>query len=274
MARAAKGTFPPAAALLSRSWWYAWDHPVPVILLGLGGAVPVAAMFLLFLQEAHEATFLGGTSVRSLRPAALILSALYMARYPFRMALARWMALARRGEGSIPQAVGWSLLHLPTSLFYGSYSTLGWLAGTVTLVPFFGTFHANLACHRFAARSDGALSTLRAASRVPILGISVRLLSLCQLVCLVVFLVVWTGLPALLGLCEWLLRSDVAALRSVIRLASAPWAAAGATVALLATGLLWTVAFGLLWEHWEELSEGGDLSSRLAVLEAGGGAST
>ncbi len=261
---------PPPSVLLSRAFWFTRDHPDAVVGLGLLGTAPGAALLLLLLREAHEFWLVAGQA-SALAPLCFGVAAVYFLRFPFRLALARFMATATRGErASVLEASAFAFAHLPTSLFYGSVSTLGWLLGAVALFPLIFAFQATLAFHRFAATDLSAWAALKDAGRLPVIAIGIRLLAGAAALAFAVFLVLWTTPGAVLGLAEWLLRADVAALRAVVGASSAAWAAAALIVALTGVELLWTVAFGLLSAEWQKLSGGSDLAAMLDLLERRG----
>ena len=258
-----RAPFPSASSLLSRAWWFACDHPVPVLFLGLSGSAPWSVLLLLYLREAKEAHVVQGGAVAALWPLALGLAGVYFLRFPFRLALARWMAHAGPGgEEGIPagRALGWALLHFPTALLYGAISTLGWILGLVAGLPFLAVFLVGFAFHRFAASESGAWQVLQEARQVPLAGIGFRLLTVTTLVCLCVFLILWTGPVYALGLAEWLLKADVASLRALFGPSSLVWVEVAAVLSLTVTELLWSLASGLLAAEWEALRGGADLA--------------
>jgi hypothetical protein len=259
--------FSPAPALLSRAWWYLCDHPGAVA-LGLGGSAPAAAAMLLYAHEATDQVLVHGSTAEAMRPLAFGLAALCLARFPPRLALARWMADRALGTASIPRALGFALVHLPAALLYGAASTLGWILGAALAVPMAATFGAAFALHRFAAGEDGAWATLSAAVRAPVHAAGFRLLTACTALWLVVFLVAYTSGPAALDLAEWLLSADVAALGAVIGHDSPAWIAACAVLALTVAELLWFVAFGLLAAEWGDATTGADIAQGLARIES------
>ena len=266
----APAVFPAAATLLSRALWYALDHPGPVLGLGLAGSALPAALFLLFLREAQETLFFAGSTAETMKPVALGLAAVYFLRFPSRLALARWMAAARRGRPeSLWGASRFALLHLPSALFYGSLSTLGWIAGAVLIVPLAAVWYAGLAFHTFAASDvTSARDALREVRRIPLGTLGLRLMNVTGVVVLTGFLILWSAPQALLGLAEWLARADVSALRAVVGSTSALWAGTALVLALVLAELLWSVAFGLLAGEWETVSRGADLARELAHLES------
>ena len=266
MSRVGAGVLPPAAGLLSRAFWFACDHPLPVLGLGLLGTAPAAALLLLFLREALLAVFTSGEGVAGLLPLASGLAAVSFLRFPFRLALARFMAAGP--GGSVGQSARFALVHLPAALLYGALSTLGWVLGAVLLLPLALAFSATLAFHRFAATGLTAWEALGDAWRVPTVGLALRLGATCGALVVVVFLVLWTSPGAALGLAEWLVRADVAALREALGPGAPAWTAAALVLSLTAGELLWTLAFGLLAADWQRLTEGSDLAAALDLLEA------
>jgi hypothetical protein len=234
----------------------------------LTGSAPWAVLLLLYLREAREAHVVRG-AIAALWPLALGLAGVYFLRYPFRLALARWMACADRGgaEG-VPagRALGWAFLHLPTALLYGAISTLGWILGLVAGFPFLAVFLAGFAFHRFAASETGAWQALQESGRVPLGWIGFRLLTVTTLVCLSVFLILWTGPVYALGLAEWLLKADVASLRVLFGPFSLAWVEVAAVLSLTVAELLWSLAFGLLASEWEALRGGADLAAAFRSL--------
>jgi hypothetical protein len=232
------------------------------------GSAPVAVLLLLFLREAQETLFFQGTTAEALRPLAFGLAGVYFVRFPFRLALARWMAQASHGEEpSLLRALGFAVVHLPTALFYGALSTLGWMLGSIAVVPILGTIRGSLALHRFAATELGAWAALREAGRIPAGRIGLRLIGTAGVLYLCAFLVVWTSPGAALGLAEWLLRAKVAALREVLDPLSPPWLAVALVLPLAGVELLWSVAFGLLSSEWSRLCGASDLLASLHELE-------
>jgi hypothetical protein len=258
--------------LLSRAWWYACDHPKAVLGLGALGVAPTAALLLLFLQEAHETLILGGApTTTSLRPIAFGVAAVVFLRYPFRMALARWMAGEAAGRAvSLPAALGFGLLHTPTALLYAALSILGFVVGSVVVVPYVWVYQASFAFHRFASSTLSPWAAFRDARRLPLGTLGMRLTVAATVLFGALFLVVWTTPSQLLGLVEWLFRLDVAGLRPVVALRSGPWLAVALVLPLVAVELLWTLAFGLLAAEWERLSGGSDLLAALEDIERRG----
>jgi hypothetical protein len=272
MAVHSESALPSPATLLSRAVWYALEHPGPVLVLGLLGSGPPAVLLLLFLRESQEALLLPGGTVAAVRPLAFGLAAVWLARFPARLALARYMAAARAGtSATLREALGFGLRHVPTAILYGSLSTLGWMGGALVFFPFVWTFRASLAFHRFAASDLNAFGAWRDAGRVPATALGFRLLGLVQILAAWTFIVVWTSPAAALGLSEWLLRVDVAAWQALLAWDSPAWFVAAGVLALVAVELLWSVAYGLLAANWETLSQGSDLLARLAALEARSG---
>ena len=272
MAALSEAALPRAVTLLSRAVWYTLDHPGPVLLLGLLGSGPPAVLLLLFLRESQESLLVPGATVAAVRPLAFGLAAVWFARFPARLALARWMAAARAGgPASLPAALLFALRETPTAVLYGSLSTLGWLGGALLLFPFVWTFRASLAFHRFASSDLTALGAWRDTARVPASGLGFRLLGLAQLLGLWAFLVLWTSPSTALGLAEWLLRLDVSVWRAFFAWDSLAWLGAAGVLALVAVELLWSVAYGLLAASWETLSQGSDLMARLQAFEARAG---
>jgi hypothetical protein len=270
LTRAGAALFPPATVLLSRAFWFARDHPGPVIGLGFLGAAPTAALLLLLIREAHE-SWLAPGAVSALLPLSFGVAAVFFLRFPLRLALARWMAQESRGEpASVPSASLFGLVHLPTALFYGGLSTLGWLLGAVFAVPLILAFQGTLALHRFAATDLSAWAALQDARQIPVGALGLKLLGAALVLTAALFLVLWTTPQALLGLAEWLFRADVIALREVLGVTSPPWGAAALVLAGSAVELLWTLAFGLVSADWQRLAAGSDLAAALDVLEARG----
>ncbi len=258
--------FPPASVLLSRAWWRLADRPAPVLLLGLGGSAPFAALLLLFLKEAEAGSLTGEHGAAPMGLAFAVAGA-YLLRYPFRLALARWTVLDTEGRASLPAALGFAFVHLPTAVFYGALSTLGFLGGLTIAIPFQGCFLATFALNRFASsREESAWTALKASTRPPLWSIGLRLLSVAATLWLCLFLLFWMAPGTLLALAEWLLKTDTAALASLF--GSFSWAAAAGVLALTAVELLWSLAYGLLAEEWRALSEGADLAATLRRLQA------
>jgi hypothetical protein len=263
---------PRAVTLLSRAVWYTLDHPGPVLLLGLLGSGPPAVLCLMFLRESQESLLVAGQTVSALWPLAFGLAAVWFVRFPLRLALARYMAEERRsGRASLLAALGFGLKQAPSALLYGSLSTLGWLGGLALALPFVLTLRASLALQCFAAGDGSAFDAWREAGRVPATALGLRLLGLMQVLAPWIFVVLWTSPSAALGLGEWLLRLDVAALRALLGVESPSWAATAAVLAVMAAELLWSVAYGLLAANWETLSRGTDLLAQVAALEARAG---
>ena len=269
MPKPAAVLFPSASSLLSRAWWFTLDHPAEVLLLGLLGSVPFAAPMLFFFREAGETLFFEGTTAAAMKPLAFGLAMLYFVRFPFRLALARWMNETLAGRtASIPRTLGWSLLHLPTALLYGAISLQGWLFGSLLVAPFLFTFQSSMAFHRFASADLNAWAALKASVRIPVFGLGARLLSVCTLVFAFAFIIIWTSPMAAFTLAEWLFEADVAAMREVFALDSVTWIGISAVFPLVGLEILWCVAFGLLSATWQNLSYGTDLLSALDELEA------
>lgn len=272
MTRPAAALFPSASVLLSRAWWFACDHPKAVLGLGMLGSAPTAALLLLFLREVHETLLLGGApTTQGLRPLALGLAAVFFTRYPFRMALARWMAgLAEPATVSLPAALAFGLAHTPTALLYASLSVLGWVLGAVIVVPYLWVFQSSLAFHRFAASTQTPWAAFREGARLPLGSLGGRLTGVATTLYLALFLLLWTTPAQALGLVEWLFRLDVAGLRPVFALGSGPWFSVALVLPLVVLELLWTIAFGLLAAEWQKLSGGSDLLAALQDLERRG----
>ncbi len=272
MASLSQAVLPRAVTLLSRAVWYTLDHPGPVLFLGLLGSGPPAVLMLMFLRESQESLFVAGQTVAAVRPLAFGLAAVWFVRFPLRLALARYMAQEiRDGRASLPAALAFGLKHAPTAVLFGSLSTLGWIGGLVIMLPFVLTLRASLALQRFAAADGSAFDAWREAGRVPATALGLRLLGLMQVLAPWVFVVLWTSPVAALGLGEWLLRLDVAALRALLGSDSPAWVLTAAVLALMAAELLWSVAYGLLAASWETLSRGTDLLAQVTALEARAG---
>ncbi len=260
---------PRATTLASRAIWYTLDHAGPVLSLGLLGSGPPAVLFLLFLRESQESLFVSGQTVAAVRPLAFGLAAVWFVRFPLRLALARYMAAQRReGRASLVGALAFGCRHAPTAVLYGSLSTLGWIGGLVLMLPFVWTLRASLALQRFAAGEGSAFEAWREAARVPATGVGLRLMGVMQFLAPWLFVVLWTSPAAALGLVEWFLRVDVAALRALLGTDSLTWALTAAVLALMIAELLWSVAYGLLAASWETLSGGADLLAQVTALEA------
>jgi hypothetical protein len=265
----AAGLFPPAAALASRAVWYTLDHAHGVLTLGLLGSAPFALLLVLFLREAYESVLVPGAQVAALGRLAFGLGAIYLWRFPARLALAHWMAAQRRGERpGLLRPLGFALAQLPAALFYGGLGTLGWLLGTLVVMPFTLTLRASLALHLFAGGRDSAARAWSAARTVPIAAVGWRLSGIAGVVFLGAVLVLWTAPGSALGLAEWLLKLNVSALGEVLGLESFTWIACALALSWMAVELLWCVAFGLLAADWERLSQGSDLAAELDALES------
>ncbi|MBI2194625.1 MAG: hypothetical protein HYU36_21810 [Planctomycetes bacterium] len=263
-----RGLFPSAPVLVSRAWWFLCEYPVQVGVLGLMGSAPFAALLLFYVREAEEGHYFTGSVSEAMRPVALGLAGVYFARFPFRLALARWMAQTVSGApASSVRALGWAVLHLPTSLFYGAVSTLGWFLGSVLIVPFSLSIQANLAFHRFAVTRETAWTAFRESSRIPAGGVGSQLLAVSGVLTLCGFLILWMAPAAALGLAEWTVKADVVGLQQVFGLRSPPWIAISFLFPLIGVDLLWTVAFGLLHVEWQNLTQGADLLGDLRKLE-------
>jgi hypothetical protein len=264
--------FPSASVLLSRAWWFGCAHPKAVLGLGLLGSAPTAALLLLYLREAHETLLLGGEpTTQGLKPLAFGLAAVFFTRYPFRMALARWMAGAMEGAPvSLPAALGFGLAHTPAALLYASLSILGWVLGAVVLTPYRWVFQSSLAFHRFAAGRQTPWAAFVEGGRLPLGRLGARLSGAATTLYAVLFFLLWTTPRQALGLAEWLFRLDVAALRPVFALGSGPWLSVALVIPLVAVELLWAIAFGLLASEWQKLSGGSDLQAALVDIERRG----
>ena len=264
--------FPSASVLLSRAWWFACDHPKAVLGLGLLGSAPTAALLLLYLQEAHETLLLGGApTTQGLKPIAFGLAAVFFTRYPFRLALARWMAGAMEGSPvSLPGALAFGLAHVPTALLYASLSVLGWVLGLILLIPYRWVFQSSLAFHLFAAGTRSPWAAFGEGGRLPLAALGSRLSGATTILFLALFLILWTTPGQALGLAEWLFRLNVAPLRPVFALGSGPWLSVALVLPLVAMELLWTLAFGLLAAEWRRLSGGSDLLAALQDIERRG----
>jgi hypothetical protein len=265
----AAGLFPPATALLSSALLHTLANAHAFVVPGLLGSAPFAVLAVLYLRESYETILLPGGSVASLRPLAFGLAGVYLLRFPCRLALARTMAAVRRGEpaGALRAAL-FGVAHAPAALYYGCLSTIGWLAGSVALLPFAVCVRASLAFHLFAAGRQSAREAYRAAARAPVVGLGFRLSGVLLLAHLGLALVLWTAPASALGLAEWLLKLDVSALDPVLGLGSVTWLLVSLAGAWLATELLWSVAFGLLAAEWERLAQGADLLAELDALES------
>jgi hypothetical protein len=256
--------FSPASHLLSRAYWLARDHPQWVLGFGLLGTAPAAAVFLLLLHETFESVLVAGATLASLRPLCYGLAALVLLRFPLRLALARRMA-----ETGTPaaEAARFGFVHAPTAFFYGSLSTLGYLAGSVLILPLGLAFQADLAFHRFAATTLTPWEAFREAGRLPVSRLGLKLFTSACLLWIVAFVVVWTAPAAALGLAEWLLRVDVAAARELLDTSSPAWLASALVLTLSAAELLFFVALGLASAEWEKLAGASDLRAILDDLE-------
>lgn len=263
-----RALFPSAPVLLSRATLYVLEHPSGVVTLGLLGSAPFALLLVLFLREAHEATLLAPGSAAGLFGPALGLGALWLWRFPCRLALAHWMAQQRQGRApSLARALLFALLQWPAAVQYGSLATLGFMAGLALVVPLALTLQASLACHLFAAGQDSASEAWSEAGRVPARAVGWRLLLVSQVLFLLSALVLWTAPGSALGLAEWLLRLDVSAWDELLGPGSAAWLLTVLALAFMLVELLWSVAYGLVAEEWERLSGGADLGQGLTQLE-------
>jgi len=261
--------FPSAPVLLSHATLYVLEHPAGALTLGLLGSAPFALLLVLFLREAHEATLLAPGSVAGLFGPALALGALWLWRFPCRLALAHWMAQQRHGRSpSLARALLFGLAQWPAGLQYGSLSTLGFITGLALIVPLALTLQGSLALHLFAAGQGSSRQAWDEAGRVPATGVGWRVLLVSQVLFLLSALVLWTGPGSALGLAEWLLRLDVSAWNELFAPTSAAWLLTVLALAWMLVELLWSVAYGLVAEEWERISGGADLSRRLAQLEA------
>jgi hypothetical protein len=265
----AAASFPPASALLSSALLFALEHASAVLPLGLLGSAPFAVALVLYLRECYEVLLLPGASVAALRPLAFGLAGLYLLRFPFRLALAAFMAGERRAApaGAL-RSLALGLIEAPAALYYGCLSTLGWLAGAVVLLPFAACVRASLAFQLFAAAPLSAREAYREAARAPVVPLGFRLAALLSVAFLGLALVIWTAPASALGLGEWLLKLDVTALREVLGLGSATWLLVSLAVAWMGAELLWAVAFGLLAQEWERVAQGADIAAELQALES------
>jgi hypothetical protein len=234
----------------------------------MAGSAPFAVLLLLYTREAGEAHFVPGTVADAVVPLALGLGLIYFLRYPFRLALARWMGQTLRGEpASVLRATAWAFAHVPTALLYGSLSTLGWSLGALVFYPALWMLRANLAFHRFASATQGAWENLRETERTPLSAFGARLTLVSALLFLVVFLVFWATPGVALDLADWLFKAPVSPLRGLFAFSSVPWL----SVALVATWVivetLWSVSFGIVAMEWQNLSRGADLLKALHSLE-------
>ena len=260
--------FPPAPALLSRATLYVLDQPTGALTLGLLGSAPFALLAVLFLREAHEATLLAPGSAAGLFGPALALGAVWLWRYPCRLALAHWMAGQRQGRPpSLGRALLFALAQWPAALQYGCLSTLGWMAGLALVLPLALTLRGSLAFHLFAAGDASARAAWAEAGRVPARAAGWRLLLTSLVLAVLGLLVIWSAPGTALGLAEWLLRADVSAARELLGLDSGAWLLTALALDWMLMELLWSVAWGLAAEEWERLSGGADLARRLAALE-------
>ena len=254
-----RSVFPPAASLLSRAWWRLADHPAPLLLLGLGGSAPFAALLLLFLKESEA----GSAAPMGLAFAA---AGAYLLRWPARLALARWTALEARGMASVPAALGFAAVQLPSACLYGALATLGCLGGLAVVVPFQLSFLAGFAANRFAASGEeSAWASLKACGRAPLWGTGMRLICTAFTLWTCLFLLLWQGPGLMLTLASWFLKMDTVAASTLFD--SFSWTAAAAVLAWTAADLLWALAWGILAEEWRNLSEGDDLAATLRALE-------
>ncbi len=271
LAIAPAALFSPASHLLSRAYWFARDHPQWVLGFGLLGSAPAAAAFLLLLHESFEAVLVPGDTLGSLRPLCYGLAALVCLRFPLRLALARLMAgTTGEGGGSAAQAARFGLTQAPTAFLYGSLSTLGYLTGSLLVLPLGLAFQADLAFHRFAASNLRPWEAFREAGRLPVTGVGLKLFTSAGLLWIVAFLVVWTAPGAALALLEWLLRADVAASRELFGTSSPAWLAAALVLTLSGAEILFFIALGLFSAEWQQLAGGSDLRALLDGLEERG----
>jgi hypothetical protein len=263
--------FSPASHLLSRAYWLARDHPQWVLGFGLLGTAPAAAVFLLLLHESFEALLAPGTTLGDLRPLCYGLAGLVFLRFPLRMALARIMAgLTAERSASAAEAARFGLAHAPTALLYGSLSTLGYLVGSLLILPLGLAFQADLAFHRFAATTLTPWEAFREAGRLPVTSLGLKLFSSAGLLWIIAFLVLWTAPGAALDLLEWLLRADVAAPRELFGTSSPAWLAAALVLTFAGAEMLFFMAMGLFSAEWQRLAGGSDLRSLLDGLEERG----
>jgi hypothetical protein len=263
--------FSPASHLLSRAYWFARDHPQWVLGFGLLGTAPAAAAFLLLLHESFETVLVPGTTLGDLRPLCYGLAGLVFLRFPLRLALARQMAEATaERNASAAEAARFGLAQVPTALFYGSLSTLGYLTGSLLILPLGLGFQADLAFHRFAATRLSPWEAFREAGRLPVASLGLKLFSSAGLVWLIAFAVLWTAPGAALDLLEWLLRVDVAALRELFGTSSPAWLAAALVLTLAGAEMLFFIALGLFSAEWQVLAGGSDLRALLDGLEERG----
>lgn len=258
--------FPPATVLFSRAYGFLADHPGPVVALGVAGVAPASALGLMFLREAHQSWLISG-AVSALAPLSFALAAAHFVRFPFGMALARYMARASRGEpAGVAEALGFATVHLPASLMFGALGTLGWLLGSVVGLPLLLAHRATLAVHIFAGTDLTPVGAIREAGRLPF-ALFARLAGVGLLLLVTLFFVAWTTPGALLDLAEWLLRAEVAALREGVGPSSPAWTSAAFVLALGAVQVLWTIAFGAVTAELQKLSLGSDLKAALDTLE-------
>jgi hypothetical protein len=258
--------FPPGTVLFSRAYGFLADHPGAVVALGVAGVAPAAALGLMFLREAHESWLVSG-AVAALAPLSFALAAAHFVRFPFALALARYMARASRGEPArVSEALAFAAVHLPTSLLLGALATLGWLLGSVVGLPLVLAQRASLAFHLFAGTELTPFRAIGEAGRLPF-ALFARLVGTALLLLATLFVVAWTTPGALLGLAEWLLRAEVAALREAVGPSSPAWICAAFVLSLAAVQVLWTVAFGVAAAELQRLSLGSDLSATLDFLE-------
>jgi hypothetical protein len=271
LAIAPAALFSPASQLLSRAYWFARDHPQWVLGFGLFGTAPAAAVFLLLLHESFEALLVPGTTLAGLRPVCYGLAGLAFMRFPLRLALARLMAevTAERGASAAGAAL-FGLVQAPTAFLYGSLSTLGYLVGSLLILPLGLAFQAELAFHRFAATTLTPWEAFREAGRLPVTSLGLKLFSSAGTLWIVAFLVLWTAPGATLDLLEWLLRTDVAALRELFGTSSPAWLAAALVLTLSGAEMLFFIALGLFSAEWQRLAGGSDLQALLDGLEEQG----
>jgi hypothetical protein len=258
-------SFPGAATLLSRAFWWCRAHPRASALVGLGTGAPIAAGALLLIHEARNAPPEEG--VANLGPLAFGLAALAIARAPFRLALARFAARVGSADARPARIAAWTTAQVPAALFFAATASLGWALGAVLVVPAWASVASAVALHRFAARDDEtALAALSACVRAPLLGLVARLGLAAFVLGVCVALLLYTAPGAALGIAEWTMRADVAHLRATF---SGPaWFAVAVVGAWWIVDLLVWVSFGLVEQAWRETSDGADLDRTLRDLEA------
>lgn len=258
--------FPGAVTLVSRACWFARDHPGPVLALGLIASAPAAGLVLLLFREAQLSIHVAGQTTRGLWPLVAGVAACSFARFPLRLALARFMAQQAREEPAGPATVlGFALAQAPTALAYGCVAELGMTFGALFLLPTAWALRANLAFHFFARGSGSARAAYQEAARVPMGLLGARLQATCVVVWAASFAVLWSSPSAALALAEWLMRADVAAARAFT--GSFAFALAAALVAALVVEVLWSVTWGLVARAWDAMHEGADLERLLADVE-------